>query len=255
MSFERAFQRLTLQSKPICQQCRRTLASSTRRREQQQSATSAFTAKLSNGLLELLEASRSQNEQQPRHQRLNLSHPNRRTSPSANPDPSAAASAQRTNLHEIGVNLIRQTRNNQATTEQRLTDISRDTTRRELEQQIPRRFRPGDIYAPHDLSGVEMSKWKRLRRKPRVPSHGRDVLDQLGIDPRKEYKNFSMMNEYVTEMGRIKHRNDTGLRPVNQRRMAQAVRRAIGSGVLMPSVYKHPELIKAEMAQRSGGRY
>ncbi|KAK3672156.1 hypothetical protein LTR78_007909 [Recurvomyces mirabilis] len=252
MSFERAFQRLTLQSRPICQQCRRTFASSTRRREQQQSATSAIT--------ELLEASRSQNEQQPRHQRLNLSHPNRRTSPSANPDrdpssASASSPAQRTNLHELGVNLIRQTRNNQATTEQRLTDISRDTTRRELEQQIPRRFRPGDIYAPHDLSGVEMSKWKRLRRKPRVPSHGRDVLDQLGIDPRKEYKNFSMMNEYVTEMGRIKHRNDTGLRPVNQRRMAKAVRRAIGSGVLMPSVYKHPELIKAEMAQRSGGRY
>jgi ribosomal protein S18 len=30
-------------------------------------------------------------------------------------------------------------------------------------------------------------------------------------------QNFSIMSEYMTPMGRIKHSNETGLRPVNQR--------------------------------------
>lgn len=37
--------------------------------------------------------------------------------------------------------------------------------------------------------------------------------------------------------------SETGLRPVNQRRVAKAIRRAIGIG-LMPSVHKHPELLR-----------
>ena len=125
----------------------------------------------------------------------------------------------------------------------------RDWSRRDIEQQVPRRFKPGDVYAPHDLSSVEMSKWKKLRRKPRVGSQRTDVLDSLGVDPRTHYKNFAMMAEYVSEMGRIKHRNETGLRPVNQRRMAKAIRRAIGTG-LMPSVYRHPELLRTSCERR-----
>lgn len=53
----------------------------------------------------------------------------------------------------------------------------------------------------------------------------------------------------MTDMGRIKHSNDTGLRPVNQRKMAKAVRRAIGLG-LMPSVHRHPEILRLEMENR-----
>ena len=66
------------------------------------------------------------------------------------------------------------------------------------------------------------------------------------------------MWEYVTKMGRIKHSRDTGLGNVNQRRMAKAVRRSIGMG-LMPSVHKHPEMLETEaiakakiMMNRSG---
>ncbi len=44
-------------------------------------------------------------------------------------------------------------------------------------------------------------------------------------------------------MGRIQHSKETGLRPVNQRKMAKAIRRAIGMG-LHPSVHKHPEIIR-----------
>jgi small subunit ribosomal protein S18 len=50
------------------------------------------------------------------------------------------------------------------------------------------------------------------------------------------------MSEYMTPMGRIKHSKDTGLRPVNQRKIAKAIRRSIGLG-LMPSVHAHPEVL------------
>jgi ribosomal protein S18 len=62
------------------------------------------------------------------------------------------------------------------------------------------------------------------------------------------------MSEYVTDFGRIKHSRDTGLRPKNQRAMAKAVRRAIGIG-LIPSVYKHPELLEEQMTRRMRGSY
>jgi small subunit ribosomal protein S18 len=62
------------------------------------------------------------------------------------------------------------------------------------------------------------------------------------------------MSEYMTEMGRIKHSRDTGLRAVNQRKVAKAIRRAIGVG-LMPSVHRHPELLKrAILNDRYTGR-
>ncbi|EXJ90973.1 hypothetical protein A1O1_04080 [Capronia coronata CBS 617.96] len=63
------------------------------------------------------------------------------------------------------------------------------------------------------------------------------------------------MSEYMTEMGRIRHSSSTGLRPVNQRKVAKAIRRAIALG-LMPSVHRHPEYIKSEMEGKrtSSGR-
>lgn len=63
------------------------------------------------------------------------------------------------------------------------------------------------------------------------------------------------MSEYMTPMGRIKHRNQTGLRPVNQRKLGKAIRRAIALG-LMPSVHKHPAILADEAKSkmdRSGG--
>lgn len=51
-----------------------------------------------------------------------------------------------------------------------------------------------------------------------------------------------MISEYMTPQGRIMHNKMTGLRPVNQRKMAKAIRRAIGMGI-HPSTYRHPEII------------
>jgi small subunit ribosomal protein S18 len=133
---------------------------------------------------------------------------------------------------------------------------------RALEGQASRNWASGDTYAPHDLSSTEMLKARAARFAPRAsnlpPANtrkrgGKDVLDDLGIDPRKEYKNFGFIGEFVTEMGRIRHGRETGLRGVNQRRVAKAVRRAVGVGI-MPSVHRHPEMHETRMLMRGNAR-
>ena len=65
-----------------------------------------------------------------------------------------------------------------------------------------------------------------------------------------ETQNFSMMSEFMTPMGRIKHRRETGLRAVNQRKIAKAIRRAVGMG-LLPSVHEHPEVLEVKVRERA----
>ncbi|KAK7730962.1 hypothetical protein SLS63_005632 [Diaporthe eres] len=133
---------------------------------------------------------------------------------------------------------------NAAHTHERLTIRSDNTTQRakentnreNLARQSTRNWKPGDIYAPHDLSPQEMVKWKQ----PKQPS--KDIIDMLGLNPLDHYRNFSIMAEFMTPMGRIKHSKETGLRPVNQRKMAKAIRRSIGMG-LHPSTHFHPMIL------------
>ncbi|QSZ36833.1 hypothetical protein DSL72_006716 [Monilinia vaccinii-corymbosi] len=125
------------------------------------------------------------------------------------------------------------------------------TTRAELTAQIHRRWRAGDVYAPHDLTGLEMAKWKK---RGKVTT---DVFDVVAFNPiaMGSYKNFSIMSEYVTPMGRIRGSKETGLRPVNQRKIAKAIRRSIGLGI-MPSVHRHPEILyKAKEKARDNDNY
>ncbi|KAK3309037.1 ribosomal protein S18 [Chaetomium strumarium] len=120
---------------------------------------------------------------------------------------------------------------------QHLKDLRNHATTDNYLRQMPRRWRTGDVYAPRDLSPTEMSKW-RQGRKPL-----KDVIDVFGFNPLDNYKNFSLISEFMTPMGRIKHSAETGLRPVNQRKMAKAIRRAVGMG-LHPSVHRHPEVLR-----------
>ncbi|KAI1657298.1 ribosomal protein S18 [Daldinia decipiens] len=106
-------------------------------------------------------------------------------------------------------------------------------------RQLPRRWRTGDVYAPHDMSSAEMTKWRRTQARKK------DLVDILGLRPLDMYRNFSVISEYMTPHGRIKRAVDTGLRPANQRKMAKAVRRAIGLGI-HPSVHHHPEILIRE---------
>lgn len=64
-------------------------------------------------------------------------------------------------------------------------DIERATLRQDLERQLTRRWKAGDVYAPHDLSGIEMGKWKQVSPKGRPK---KDVLDMLKINPLDHYK-------------------------------------------------------------------
>ncbi|KAL8676130.1 MAG: hypothetical protein Q9186_007322 [Xanthomendoza sp. 1 TL-2023] len=186
--------------------------------------------------------------------------------PSTTPQPPARTDPLKTLLSSIQRDANAQSR---ATGARRtaLADTTANYRATDLERHLYRRFRPGDIYAPHDLSPVEQHKWRQrytpsrnMKNKQvtasRRRSGGPDVFDALGIHPLEEYKNFSIMTEFVTGMGRIKHRRETGLSGVNQRRVARAVRRAVGMG-LMPSVHKHPEVLEKEaedMARRRAGR-
>ncbi|KAJ4306200.1 hypothetical protein N0V88_000996 [Collariella sp. IMI 366227] len=104
-------------------------------------------------------------------------------------------------------------------------------------RQMPRRWKTGDVYAPRDLSPAEMGKWRRANPPKQ------DILDVLGVNPVDNYKNFALISGFMSPMGRIQHSSFTGLRPVNQRKMAKAVRRAVGMG-LHPSVHHHPEILR-----------
>lgn len=55
--------------------------------------------------------------------------------------------------------------------------------RSQFQRQIHRKWQPGDVYSPTDLSGAEQNKWKYGRKKPQS-----DAFDILGINPVLEYK-------------------------------------------------------------------
>ncbi|CAH0018466.1 unnamed protein product [Clonostachys rhizophaga] len=104
-------------------------------------------------------------------------------------------------------------------------------------REMPRFWKVGDVYSPHDLSPVEMQKWRR-----RAERRG-DIIDALGINPLDMYKNFSAIAEFTRSSGQIMHSRQTGLRPVNQRKLAKMIRRAQGMGIY-PSIHNHPEMIR-----------
>ncbi|KIH90502.1 37S ribosomal protein [Sporothrix brasiliensis 5110] len=128
--------------------------------------------------------------------------------------------------------------------EQKRTALEKMAERKTTEdyaRHLTRRWRVGDLYTAHDLGVEEMHQWGESYLSQR------DVIEILGINPIDEYRNFSMISDFVTSTGRIRGSRETALRPVNQRRMAKAVRRAIGMGI-HPSVHKHPEILAPAIA-------
>ena len=67
----------------------------------------------------------------------------------------------------------------------RAAAMQRRYDREDLERQAVRRWKLGDVYAPHDLTGVEQAKWKKFRKKGRQRF---DVVDQLAMNPIEHYK-------------------------------------------------------------------
>jgi small subunit ribosomal protein S18 len=112
-------------------------------------------------------------------------------------------------------------------------------------REMPRRWQVGDVYAPHDLSPVEMAKFRKWANRTE------DVVDLLSIRPQDMYKNFNIIKEYINPVGQILPSSQTGLRPRNQRKMAKMVRRAMGMGI-HPSVHGHPEIIRDQFLNGIG---
>ncbi|KAI1091309.1 ribosomal protein S18 [Rostrohypoxylon terebratum] len=155
-------------------------------------------------------------------------------------DDAPATPAQPANPTNVAVGIYEDIYDNLKGTRQRARNIDEELKMKnqndEYARQMTRRWNTGDVYAPHDISPAEMRKWRRTQQRKK------DLVDMLGLSPLDMYRNFSVISEFTTPHGRIRRAQDTGLRPPNQRKMAKAIRRAIGLG-LHPSVHKHPELL------------
>ncbi|KAI2467535.1 ribosomal protein S18 [Annulohypoxylon bovei var. microspora] len=157
--------------------------------------------------------------------------------------PRAASSADST---QVAAGIFEDIYDNMRGTRQRARSIDEELRQKnqndEYARQMTRRWKTGDVYAPHDISPAEMSKWRRNSNRKK------DLVDMLGLSPLDMYRNFSVISEFITPHGRIRRSVETGLRPANQRKLAKAIRRAIGLG-LHPSVHKHPELLVRETSK------
>lgn len=102
--------------------------------------------------------------------------------------------------------------------------------------------------APYDYT-LENRQFKQLRYKrallgpSKAESRRQDAFYQLGIDPLYEAQNSSLLSHFVTEMGRIQTRAETGLTWKTQRRLGKAIRRAKKMGI-MPVFSRRPLRVK-----------
>lgn len=183
MSLQRAMTRLSLRPASVCRECRRTFTTPAKPR-QQQSAVGAIAGQYIHDIFplkqnadistETLQSTRTATASpQPQHQIPE-------NAPAVAPLPPQDAFG----FANKAVASIAES-NNRLRQEEQARNLARGADRKGLEAQQIRRWNTGDVYAPHDLSGVEQSKWKRLKQKARPRW---DVLDQLNINPMDHYK-------------------------------------------------------------------
>jgi small subunit ribosomal protein S18 len=51
---------------------------------------------------------------------------------------------------------------------------------------------------------------RQRQQRPRPVTPTQDPFDALGLDPLKEYKNFNLLSNFVSDMGKILPREQTG---------------------------------------------
>ncbi|KAJ3298990.1 hypothetical protein HDU79_003316 [Rhizoclosmatium sp. JEL0117] len=96
-----------------------------------------------------------------------------------------------------------------------------------------RLFKPYQTYDPTELNQQNAAFYQKAKAKePKV-----DIFEVLKMNPLDMYKNVRLLSHFVTEMGHIKPRTETGLGIVNQKRLSKAIKRAQAMG-LMPYTYK-----------------
>lgn len=118
------------------------------------------------------------------HSLLSLNRPSRRVPPPRSKDDTSSPSGSRST--EAAKRILSRYRQMG-----RADSASRHSTQDQLREQkvandylreMPRRWKIGDVYAPHDLSFAEMQKTRRRRMRQA------DVIDVLGIRPQDMYK-------------------------------------------------------------------
>ncbi|KAG0051410.1 hypothetical protein BGZ83_003796 [Gryganskiella cystojenkinii] len=93
-------------------------------------------------------------------------------------------------------------------------------------------FHRGDIYAPSDLAETGAVKYA-------APPKPVDELKILKLNPVVEYKNAALLSHYISPLGRLLSREQTGLSAKNQRRVTKAVRRARAMCIISPTAKLH----------------
>ncbi|KAI8582850.1 hypothetical protein K450DRAFT_225105 [Umbelopsis ramanniana AG] len=70
------------------------------------------------------------------------------------------------------------------------------------------------------------------QQRPKTITPSQDPFDALGLDPLKEYKNFNLLSNFVSDIGKILPRTQTGITAKNQRKLAKAIKRARAMGLM-----------------------
>ncbi|KAJ3110865.1 hypothetical protein HK100_002880 [Physocladia obscura] len=93
---------------------------------------------------------------------------------------------------------------------------------------VKRLFKPYQTYEPAELNQKTAEfRFKVQEKEPKI-----DIFAALNVNPLDLYKNVKLLSHFVTDMGHIKPRTQTGLGIVNQKRISKAIKRAqaIGKG-------------------------
>ncbi|KAJ3150634.1 hypothetical protein HDU89_003042 [Geranomyces variabilis] len=93
-----------------------------------------------------------------------------------------------------------------------------------------RRFIPGELYQPEDLNDKNVPRFLKRTSKPTTTTKSSSDIERR--NPLKEYKDTVFLSSYLTQMGNMRSKVDTGLSRQNQRRMTKAVKRAKAIGEL-----------------------
>ncbi|CEG77833.1 hypothetical protein RMATCC62417_12522 [Rhizopus microsporus] len=116
-----------------------------------------------------------------------------------------------------------------------IEEKSRTTT--ESVQRYQKIHQEGDLYHPQDLNDSRYRESLRVRRgKSATPTQ--DPFEVLDLNPLHEYKNYKLLSQFVSDIGKILPREQTGLSAKNQRKLAKAIKRARAIG-LMSSTNNH----------------
>jgi len=104
-------------------------------------------------------------------------------------------------------------------------------------------LRPGYTYDPYELKKARMVEPRPRRQRPprlgpnRTEALKSDPIPYFNIRPDHEHLNPIFLNGFLTDMGKIKGRNETRLTRKSQRLVGKAIRRARAMGVL-PTMHK-----------------